>query len=103
MKKINWKVRAKNKSFWLAAIPAVLLVTQQVLAVFGVTVDVAGVQSALLNIVSAVFSVLALLGVVVDPTTQGVCDSSQALEYEVPKVDEEDTDEVLDEGGDLNA
>lgn len=89
MKKINWKVRAKNKSFWLTAIPAVLILAQQVLAVFGVTLDVEGIQAALLAIVGAVFSVLTVLGVVVDPTTQGVCDSCQALEYEVPKVDEE--------------
>ena len=90
MKKINWKVRFKNKSFWLAAIPAVLILAQQVLAVFGVTLDVEGIKAALLAIVGAVFSVLAVLGVVVDPTTQGVCDSCQALEYEVPKVDEEE-------------
>ena len=87
--KINWKVTAKNKSFWLTAIPAVLILAQQVLAVFGVALDVEGIQAALLAIVGAVFSMLTVLGVVVDPTTQGVCDSCQALEYEVPKVDEE--------------
>ena len=27
---INWKVRIKNKAFWVALIPAVPLLTQQV-------------------------------------------------------------------------
>ena len=35
------------------------------------------------------FAVLAILGIVVDPTTQGVGDSEQALTYTVPKKDAE--------------
>ena len=31
--KINWTVRLKNKTFWLALIPAVLLLVQAVAAV----------------------------------------------------------------------
>ena len=34
---INWRVRIKNKAFWVALIPAVLLLIQQVCGVFGVT------------------------------------------------------------------
>lgn len=83
--RINWKVRLKNKAFWLTAIPAVLLLAQQVLAVFGITFDLEGIQAALLQVVTAVFSVLAVLGVVVDPTTEGTCDSCEALEYDEPK------------------
>lgn len=33
---INWKVRIKNKNFWLAIIPAVLLLITQVGAIFGI-------------------------------------------------------------------
>ena len=36
---INWKVRIRNKNFWLALIPAVLLLVQVVAAVFGFTID----------------------------------------------------------------
>ncbi|MDQ0152602.1 phi LC3 family holin [Moryella indoligenes] len=36
---INWKVRIKNKSFWIAMIPAVLLLVQVIAAVFGYTLD----------------------------------------------------------------
>ena len=36
---INWKVRIKNKNFWIALIPAVLLLVQVIAAVFGYTLD----------------------------------------------------------------
>ena len=35
--------------------------------------------------VNAVFVVLTILGVVTDPTTEGVADSTQALTYIAPK------------------
>ena len=83
--KINWTVRLKNKTFWLAMIPAVLLLVQGVAAVFGFTIDLGDLGNKLLAVVEAVFLVLALLGVVNDPTTDGMGDSSQALTYETPK------------------
>lgn len=86
--RINWKVRFKNKAFWLALVPALLLLAQQVLGVFGVTFDVANVQEWLVNLIGAVFAILALFGVVVDPTTAGTCDSYQAMTYESPKKEE---------------
>ena len=42
----------------------------------------------LLDVVNAIFMVLAILGVVTDPTTAGITDSTQALEYTEPKKDE---------------
>ena len=84
---INWKVRIKNKMFWLALIPAVLLLVQVVAAVFGFTLDLGELGNQLLAVVNAVFGVLAVLGVVTDPTTAGVSDSKQALTYEAPKKD----------------
>ena len=83
--KINWLVRIKNKAFWLAIIPALLLLVQTVAATFGLTLDLGEIGDKLLAVVNAVFAVLAILGVVVDPTTDGVSDSSQALTYEEPK------------------
>ena len=84
---INWKVRIKNKAFWLAIIPAVLLLAQQVLAVFGVSADFGALQGQLTAIVGTVFALLAILGIVADPTTVGVTDSIQALGYDEPKDD----------------
>ena len=76
---INWKVRLKNKTFWL------LLLASQILKLFGVEWDYTGLAEQLTAIVGTIFAILALLGVVNDPTTQGVGDSQQALTYETPK------------------
>ena len=84
---INWTVRVKNKTFWLTVIPAALLLIQVVAAVFGVTLDLGGLGDKLLAVVNAVFAVLAILGIVTDPTTKGVGDSQQALTYDTPKED----------------
>lgn len=82
---INWTVRFKNKTFWISFIPAVLLLIQVVAAVFGYTLDLGGLGDRLLDVVNALFAVLALLGIVADPTTKGVGDSAQAMTYDKPK------------------
>ena len=79
--KINWNVRFKNKAFWLALIPAILLLVQQVATVFGITLDLTALQEQILGIVGTVFTLLALFGVVNDPTTAGASDSAQAMTY----------------------
>ena len=40
-------------------------------------------------IINAAFAVLAILGIVTDPTTAGVGDSEQALTYKAPRKDGE--------------
>lgn len=82
---INWRVRLKNKAFWVALIPAYLLLVQQVCAVFGVQLDFGELQAQLVAIVNTVFTLLAILGIVADPTTAGVGDSEQAMGYTEPK------------------
>ena len=81
---INWIVRLKNKEFWITMIPAVILLIQVVANVFGVTIDLGDLGNKLLAVVNAVFTVLAILGIVVDPTTKGVSDSTRALTYDKP-------------------
>lgn len=83
--KINWKVRLKNKAFWIAFIPAVLLLIQAVASVFGFTINLGDIGNKLLVVIESVFVVLTILGVVADPTTSGVSDSEQALTYNEPK------------------
>lgn len=85
---INWKVRIKNKNFWMTLIPAVLMLVQVVAAVFGFSLDLGDLGNKLLAVVNAVFAVLAILGIVTDPTTAGISDSDQALTYEEPKAKE---------------
>lgn len=84
---INWTVRLKNKNFWLALIPALLLLVQVVAEVFGFHLDLGALGDKLLAVVNALFAVLAILGIVTDPTTAGVADSAQALTYTAPKHD----------------
>ena len=81
---INWKVRIRNKAFWLAVIPAVLLLVQVCAAPFGYAWDFGVLNAQLAAIVNALFAVLAILGIVADPTTDGMGDSEQALSYEKP-------------------
>jgi len=82
--KINWKVRLNNKQFWKAIIPAVALAVQAILAIFGVTLNLETLVGKLIAVVDAVFAVLVILGIVVDPTTAGVGDSDRAMGYEIP-------------------
>lgn len=81
---INWKVRLKNKAFWLSIIPAALLLIQVIASVFNIGLDMTGLSEKLLDVANAAFAVLAILGVVNDPTTPGIADSDQAMTYTEP-------------------
>ncbi|NLH92588.1 MAG: phage holin [Atopobium sp.] len=85
---INWKVRLKNINFWLAVVPAVLLLVQVVAVPFGYQWDFTVLNQQLAAIINAAFALLAILGVVTDPTTKGLGDSAQALTYTEPKATE---------------
>ncbi|MGG1363676.1 phage holin [Bacillus velezensis] len=92
MTKINWKVRLKNKLFLttLASKTAVMIqaVVAGLVALNVVHIDLAQLDTylkVLLGIVDAILIYLSFLGLVTDPTTSGVSDSDQALDYESPK------------------
>ena len=85
--KINWIVRIKNKAFWLAIIPAVLLLIQAVADVIGYQLDFGDISDKLIAVVNAVFVVLSILGIVTNPTTDGIGDSTRALTYTTPNKD----------------
>jgi len=85
---INWKVRFKNKNFWLSVIPALALVIQSVAMVFNIKIDLSVMVQRIIAVVNAVFALLVILGVVVDPTTAGIGDSERALKYTEPWEDE---------------
>lgn len=84
---INWKIRVQNRMFWLALVPAFLLLIQAVAQVFNISLDFTNLNKDLLNVINALFVVLTILGVVTDPTTKGMSDSTQALTYSKPKED----------------
>lgn len=83
---INVIVRIKNRTFWLALIPAILLLIQVVAAPFGYQWDFVALNRQLADIVNALFAVLAIVGVIVDPTTKGISDSARAMTYDKPSV-----------------
>ncbi len=83
--KINWTVRMKNKVFWIAIIPAILVLIKAVANVFGFTLELSTIENNLIDVVEAVFMVLGIIGIVADPTTSGISDSVQALTYDKPK------------------
>lgn len=85
MRNINWLVRVKNKMFWISLIPAVIVLIQTIAAVFGFTIDLSGLGNNLVSVVKAAFVVLAILGIVIDPTTAGAGDSDNAMTYTEPK------------------
>lgn len=82
--KINWTVRIKNKAFWATTIPVVLLLIRQVAAMLGFEIDLSVIGNQLVGIVETLFILLALLGIVTDPTTPGVSDSDRAMTYKAP-------------------
>ena len=81
---VNLKVRMKNKAFWLALIPALLILVQVVAGIFGYKIEIEGVTNQAMAAVNALFAVLAILGIVNDPTTAGFSDSDRAMIYTQP-------------------
>lgn len=83
--KINWKVRLKHKPFLVAAFALLLLLVQQIGSLFGY--DTTIYNERVTELFNTVLAFLVLIGVVIDPTTEGTNDSSQALKYDKPKDD----------------
>lgn len=83
--KINWKVRFKNKTFLLSLWALIIVLAQQIASIWGA--DITLVSTQVTNVVETVLTILALIGIVHDPTTPGINDSAQALNYDKPKGD----------------
>ncbi|MFP3751802.1 phage holin [Bacillus altitudinis] len=81
--KINWKVRLKKKTFWVAILSATLLFIQMIAEAFGY--DLTGFGDDLTVKFNALLIFLSAIGIIDDPTTKGVSDSDQALEYDEPR------------------
>lgn len=76
--KINWKLRYKNKATLSAIVATIILLSQQL----GLKLP-----DNISEVVNTALTLLVLLGVVSDPTTQGLSDSDNALNYHQPRED----------------
>ena len=78
--KINWKVRLKQPTFWIATIPVVFSFVYSILALFGVVPSIT--EDIVQNAFIAIVAILAQFGIVIAPTTKGVGDSARAMTYD---------------------
>ncbi|HPD88360.1 MAG TPA: phage holin [Oscillospiraceae bacterium] len=85
---INWKVRLRNKTWLLAAVPVTAAAIYSVLALFDIVPAVS--ESNLVNALTMIVNLLAEIGIVIDPTTEGIADSKRALCYNYPYCDKGD-------------
>lgn len=82
---INWKLRLKNKVTLTAIVMGVIALVYQSLGMFGIMPTIS--QDMVVNWAGMVINILVLIGVVTDPTTNGLNDSAQAMGYNSPKID----------------
>ena len=77
--KINIKARLKNKTFLISFSALVIAFVYQILSLFGVMPEIS--ENEVVNVFSVAINILACVGVVVDPTTDGMNDSDRAMTY----------------------
>lgn len=83
---MNWKVRLKNPYFWIGLVGVILTAMNVSPEMFTSWDAVVTQAKTLISNPYMIGSVLlAVLGVFLDPTTQGVQDSTQAMSYTAPK------------------
>jgi phi LC3 family holin len=83
MESINWKVRFKKKSFWVAIISAIALFINNITQALGL--DYTAQVEQFSNGINGVLAVLVTFGVINDPTTKGLKDSGIAQTYAKPR------------------
>lgn len=89
MRKINWKVRAKNPVFWWQIGAAILV---PIMAYAGLTVqDLTSwpklgmiLQGAVSNPYVLGLVLVSVFNAIQDPTTKGITDSERAMGYDKP-------------------
>lgn len=88
--KINWKLRLQNKVTLMTLLLTTVAFVYQILGILGVTPRVT--EDQVTQLVTIAINLAAVLGIIVDPTTQGINDSDRAMNYDVPNDDSEGSD-----------
>lgn len=88
--KINWKVRFKNPTWLTMFLSLIIGFVFNILKMFDIVPTIT--ENQIMEVVSQVLTFLGLIGVLVDPTTAGIGDSTRAMGYEEPWNDKNDYD-----------
>lgn len=89
---INWKLRFQNKTTLTALVLVVISAVYKILNLIGIVPSIE--QQQIIDICTIIIDLLALLGIITDPTTAGLSDSIRAMGYMKPyKSIEENKDE----------
>lgn len=96
MKNINWKIRFKKKSFWVAIVSAIVLFINNISQAIGV--DYSGQLEQFSDGINGLLAVLVTFGVINDPTTKGVKDSGITKTYTKPRDENENPVEYQEKG-----
>lgn len=80
---MNWKLRFKNKAILTGLVGAVLLFIKQITELFGL--DLSNQLEQISGLIGTILTLLAGLGVIVDPTSKGVKDSGIVQTYSEPR------------------
>lgn len=83
MKSINWKIRFKKKSFWVAIVSAIVLFVNNITQALGLNYTEQLEQFS--DGINGLLAVLVTFGVINDPTTKGMKDSGIAQTYSKPR------------------
>lgn len=78
MKNLNLKIRLKNKTFVITTLTTIIAFVYQMLAQFEIVPKIT--QDQTIQVLMIIVNILAGLGILVDPTTDGVRDSERVLE-----------------------
>lgn len=84
IKKINWGVRFKNKVWLTTFVLTIVTFAYQLMNMLSIVPPIP--EDSITQTVVAILDMMALLGIVIDPTTAGYGDSTQAMEYTEPRV-----------------
>lgn len=79
---MNIKLRLKNKTTLIAIVATTVAFLYQIAGILGIVPPIS--QEALMQGLGAIINLLAILGILVDPTTAGVKDSVRARGYYAP-------------------
>ena len=79
---INLKLRLKNKTTLVTMVLATISFVYMVLDTIGIVPKFD--QDMIVKIALGLIDLLAILGIIVDPTTEGITDSARAMTYETP-------------------